>query len=208
MRIRAETLLIIAMSIFAGVGWVAVEIAHRQTQMPRTDVGLLPVLEPPPPPEIPDRPVTPSAWFEAVRNDCTPQDAVTAVRRSPPPQTEEGRIFEAACYALAGRVDDARRLVEGLPVPRRRWAAGIIFDAGHPTADAGDEVAAGPLMELVVEFWPDHYMALYHAGAGAHQMGDGKRASGYLTRFLEEYPIADGWRSRAEGMLERIRAGG
>lgn len=208
MRVRAETLLIIAMSIFAAVGWVAAEIANRQSHPLRPDVGPLPALEPPPPPTTPDRPVTASAWFEAVRDDCTPEGALPAVRRSPPPRTEEGRIYEAACHALAGGVDDARRLVEGLPVSRRRWAAGIIFDAGHPTADSGDEVAAGPLMELVVEFWPDHYMALYHAGAGAYQMGDGKRASGYLTRFLEEYPIADAWRSRAEAMLERIRAGG
>lgn len=208
MRVRAETLLIIAMSVFAGVGWVAAEIASRQSEPLRPDVGPLPALEPPPPPTTPDPPVTASAWFEAVRDDCTAEDASTVVLQSPPPRTEEGRIYEAACHALAGGVDDARRLVEGLPVSRRRWAAGIIFDAGHPAADAGDDLGAGPLMELVVEFWPDHYMALYHAGAAAYQLGDGKRASGYLTRFLEEYPIADAWRSRAEAMLERIRAGG
>lgn len=209
MRVRAETVLIIAMSIFAAVGWVALEIANRQSPPPRPDVGPLPALEPPPPPTTtPDRPQTASAWFEAVRGDCTPQGAQRVMLHSPPPQTEEGRMYEAACHALAGRIADARRIIADLPEGRRHRGAGVVFEAGHATADAGDDIAAGPLMEVVVEFWPDHYMALYHAGSAAYRVGDRKRASRHLTRFLEEYRVEDGWRTNALTMLERIEAGG
>lgn len=62
-------------------------------------------------------------------------------------------------------------------------------------------------MELVVEFWPNHYMALYHAGAAAFEMGDAKRAHGYLTRFLQHYSVEDGWRSNALSMLGSLRQG-
>ena len=80
----------------------------------------------------------------------------------------------------------------------------MVFDAGHPAADAGDEVAAGPLMELVVEFWPNHYMALYHAGAASFERGDYGLAEAYLERFLVEYATEDGWRSSAKSMLRTI----
>ncbi len=86
----------------------------------------------------------------------------------------------------------------------RHHAAGVVFNAGHPAADAGDEVAAGPLMELVVEYWPNHYMALYHAGAAAFERGDHEPAWDYLERFLVEYAVEDGWRSNAEEMLETM----
>jgi len=80
----------------------------------------------------------------------------------------------------------------------------VVFNAGHPAADAGDELAAGPLMELVVEFWPNHYMALYHAGAAAYQRGERQLAQGYLTRFLANYAVEDGWRSSAVSMLDDV----
>ena len=80
-------------------------------------------------------------------------------------------MHEAACYALAGRIASAREVILTLPEEMRYRAAGVVFEAGHPAADAGDDVAAGPLMELVVEFWPNHYMALYHAGAARFEQG-------------------------------------
>jgi cytochrome c-type biogenesis protein CcmH/NrfG len=79
-----------------------------------------------------------------------------------------------------------------------------VFDAVHPAADAGDETSAGPLMELVVEFWPNHYMALYHAGAAAFERGEHGPAWNYLERFLEEYQVEDGWRTNAQAMLETM----
>ena len=116
-------------------------------------------------------------------------------------------MHEAACYALAGRIDDARALIGRLPPDQRYRAAGVVFEAGHPAADAGDDVAAGPLMELVVEFWPNHYMALYHAGAARYELGAHAPAKDYLERFLTEYTPEDGWRSSAKAMLQAIEDG-
>ena len=113
-------------------------------------------------------------------------------------------MYKAACFALAGRIDRAREVIERLPPGVRYQAAGVVFEAGHPAADAGDDVAAGPLMELVVEFWPNHYMALYHAGAARFERGDYGGAEGYLKRFLEEYKLDDGWTGSARSMLDQI----
>ncbi len=80
----------------------------------------------------------------------------------------------------------------------------VVFEVGHPAADAGDDVGAGPLMELVVEFWPNHYMALCHAGDASFEVGDAPRARDYLERFLQEYKIEDGWWSNAHAILSEI----
>jgi tetratricopeptide (TPR) repeat protein len=139
-----------------------------------------------------------------VRRFCNPVEVETRLRMEPPPPTPEGTMHEAACYALAGRIDRARDAIERLPQDLRYRAAGVVFEAGHPAADAGDDVAAGPLMELVVEYWPNHYMALYHAGAARFELGDYAVAQPYLLRFMDEYSSEDGWRSSARGMLQTI----
>jgi tetratricopeptide (TPR) repeat protein len=113
-------------------------------------------------------------------------------------------MYKAACYALAGRTAHARETIQSLPPGLRYQAAGVVFDAGHPAADAGDDIAAGPLMELVVEYWPNHYMALYHAGAARFELGDHDLAKEYLERFLVEYRPDDMWSQRARSMLDRI----
>ena len=55
-----------------------------------------------------------------------------------------------------------------------------------------------------MEFWPNHYMALYHAGAARFEAGDAPRARDYLERFLQEYKIEDGWRGSARAMLSEM----
>ncbi len=147
---------------------------------------------------------SPQAWFASVRPYCNPVDVETRLRFSPPPATESGTMEKAACYALAGKIDQARASLMELPANERWRGAGVVFNAGHPAADAGDELAAGPLMELVVEFWPNHYMALYHAGAAAFERGEHDAAKGYLERFLVEYEPDDGWTASASSMLEEI----
>ena len=144
------------------------------------------------------------AWFAAVRPYCNAVEVETRLSWNPPPETERGTMNAAACYALSGRIDLARGMIESLPEARRYEAAGAVFSAGHPVADAGDELAAGPLMELVVEYWPNHYMALYHAGTAAYERGDHESAHRYLTRFLEEYAMEDGWRSNALRMIAAL----
>ena len=90
---------------------------------------------------------------------------------------------------------------------RSGWRpSAIVFDIGHPVADAGDDQSAGPIMELVVEFWPNHYMALYHAGASEFILGQPDLARQHLEAFLENYHENDGWRTNALEMLQKLGA--
>ena len=218
MRARPETFLIAAMAVFAAAGVAATLFMDAEPGFvvyPDPEYYEPVVIDPAtigPTPEqagAGQTAVTELAsateWFEQIRGYCNPVEVVTRVRWQPAPQTEDGLMFEAACFALAGKVDRARAAVMQLPADRRYHAAGVSFNVGHPAADGGDELAAGPLMELVVEFWPNHYMALYHAGAAAHERGDRLVARGYLERFLQEYAVEDGWRSSAQQMLEAGR---
>ena len=144
---------------------------------------------------------TAEAWFNEMRPFCNPVQVETQHRWSPSPAGMKGAAYSAACYALAGHVDTARDLILGLEGDDQWQAAGIVFNIGHPVADAGNDVAAGPIMELVVEFWPNHYMALYHAGASRYALGEPKVAAGYLERFLQHYSADDGWTRAAREML-------
>ncbi len=144
------------------------------------------------------------AWFQAAKPYCNSVEVETRLRFDPPPATTEGTAYSAACYALAGRIDEARELILGLEGDDRWRAAGIVFGVAHPVADAGDDLSAGPIMELVVEFWPNHYMALYHAGISRYQLGEHAAAREHLTKFLERYDRQDGWTRNAREVLSRI----
>jgi len=201
-RHRSEVLLITAISVFALIGAFAWSVMRAEKVVPAL-LGVNSVV----PDAVPETVAATGGveWFRGMRPYCNTIDVETRMRWNPAPTSVDGDTYRAACYALAGRTDRARDLIGGLP-PDHRWqAAGTVFEIGHPAADAGDELAAGPLMELVVEFWPNHYMALYHAGAAAFERGELEKAADYLTRFLAEYEVEDGWRSSARGMLERIQ---
>lgn len=195
-----ERLLIAALAAFALTGALAAVLTGVTDSGPAATSSVHPV------PRIVGSqvPEAADAWFQAVRPFCNPVEVETRLRGRPAPRTAHGDMYKAACYALAGRVDRAREVIEGLPESQRHLAAGVVFDAGHPAADAGDDIAAGPLMELVVDYWPNHYMALYHAGAARFQAGSHEAAQLYLERFLEEYSTDDGWRRSALSMLEQI----
>jgi tetratricopeptide (TPR) repeat protein len=194
-RDRPEVWLIVALGTFAATGYAALRLYGGQDSFRgEPAVG---VVQPEPSSHA-------SVWFESMRRYCNPVEVETRMRLEPPPASTEGTMHEAACYALAGRIDRAREAIERLRDGDKYLAAGVVFEAGHPAADAGDDIAAGPLMELVVEYWPNHYMALYHAGAARYELGDYALAEGYLKRFMVEYQPEDGWRSSARGMLEEI----
>lgn len=144
-------------------------------------------------------------WFQSIKPYCNTVEAEVALRNSPAPDGSQGIAYTAACLALAGRVDAARQAILSLPDSDRYHAAGIVFDVAHPIADAGDDRSAGPIMGLVVEFWPNHYMALYHAGMASYGLGSTELARKYLEDFLELYDQKDGWRSNAEDVLRRLR---
>jgi tetratricopeptide (TPR) repeat protein len=202
MRSRANVNLIRALVVFGLCGVAAVVLSVKAALqnatievVPPTTQGLT-------------RGTDAERWFATVKSSCNPVEVATRIRWTPAPETDEGTKYEAACWALAGRVEEARRLILELPQESRWEAAGVVFGAGHPAADAGDELAAGPLMELVVEFWPNHYQALYHAGAARFQRGEYAEAEPYLRDFLRYYEPNDAWRRNAEVMLNEMPGAG
>lgn len=143
-------------------------------------------------------------WFESVKPSCNALEVELRMRTAPPPSGWEGSGFEAACWAVAGRLDRARQVILELDEDQRGNAAGIVFGVGHPIADMGDDLSAGPIMQLVVEFQPWNYMALYHAGMSYYAIGRPAEARRHLSAFLDQYSLEDGWRRNAVEVLSRL----
>jgi hypothetical protein len=158
----------------------------------------------PPAPHVPVTAMSGPEWFQRMKPFCNPVEVETQARFVPPPPGFEGAAYGAGCFALAGKIDRARELIAALDADGRLRAANIVFDLAHPVADAGDDKSAGPIMALVVEFSPDNYMALYHAGASEFILGQPDLARRHLTRFLDLYRQNDGWHSNALDMLRRL----
>src|SRR3989442_156563 len=87
-------------------------------------------------------------WFAAIKPYCNAVEVDLVQRQHPAPSTLEGRGLSAACYALGGKIDLARGVIDRLAAPDRYQAAGIGFNVAHPVADAGDDRSSGPIMEL------------------------------------------------------------
>ncbi len=144
------------------------------------------------------------SWFRRAKPYCNAVEINVLQNREQPPATTQGAAYHAACFALAGKIDDARRIIDKLPQGERFKAAGVVFDIGHPVADAGDDKSAGPIMELVIDYWPNHYMALYHAGMAEYMLGQRDVARKNLTEFLQQYHENDGWRRNGIEVLKRL----
>ena len=154
----------------------------------------------------PSRAVTAAEWFRKVKPYCNAVEISVAVRSSPPPGGLEGAGYHAACLALAGRIDDARRAIDAVDASDRYRAAGIVFNVGHEIADAGDDRSAGPIMELVIDYWPNHYMALYHAAMAEYMLGRYAESRKNLEAFLQFYHQNDGWRANGVEVLGRLKS--
>jgi hypothetical protein len=148
-----------------------------------------------------------AGWFARMKPFCNAVEVEVRQQYTPAPPGAEGAGYSAACYALAGKIDRARRVIDQLDTRERPAAAGIVFAVGHPVADAGDDQSAGPIMRLVVEYQPDNYMALYHAGISEYILGHADLARTHLERFLEIYRAEDGWRANARTVLQRLSRG-
>ncbi len=146
------------------------------------------------------------AWWVRMKASCNTVEVELAQRMRPAPPSLEGQGYSAACWALAGKVDSARAVIDRLPQGDRYKAAGMVFDIAHPIADAGDDRSAGPIMELVVHYWPNHYMALYHAGMAEYAVGEHALARKNLTAFLSHYHQNDGWTRSARETLAKLGA--
>jgi hypothetical protein len=130
---------------------------------------------------------------------CTPLEVATYA-----PQLPDDR--HAICLAVAGHVDDARSMLAAMPRDERVRTVTQLFAIAHPIADAGDDRSAGPIMALVVELWPDNYMAVFHAGMAEYALGHDARAKNYLQRFQAMYVQHDIWWTRARDALDGIAA--
>jgi hypothetical protein len=165
-----------------------------------------PDTEPQAQPQVAPTPLPAGAagWFQSIKPFCNGVEVQVQLRHNPAPKTLEGAGYEAACYALAGRIDDARRIIDAVSEGERHQAVGIVFEVAHPVADAGDDKAAGPIMQMVVDYWPNHYMALYHAGMSEYILDQPDLARKHLESFLQYYSPDDGWRRNAIDVLGRI----
>lgn len=154
------------------------------------------------------RPVPPAeAWLTRMRPHCNAVEAVQTVLRQPPPEGADGAGAGAACLALGGKMDAARKRILALPEGERGRAAAVVFEAGHPVADMGDDVSAAPIMQLVLEFWPENFQALYHAGMSEYALGRPSQARPLLERFMALYHLEDGFTRAARRALQRIQYG-
>ncbi|HET7252061.1 MAG TPA: tetratricopeptide repeat protein [Gemmatimonadales bacterium] len=176
--------------MIAGIGYLAVCAVVAIRLQPRSEDPLS---------------STPDEWFAAMRPTCNAVEVAVSQRRHPAPNTVDGQGYSAACYALGGRIDSARAVINRLPRGDRAQAAGIVFNVGHPVADVGDDRSAGPIMELVLEYQPDQYMALYHAGMSEYALGQPGKARRHLQSFLSRYHENDGWTFNARSVLQRMR---
>jgi hypothetical protein len=143
-------------------------------------------------------------WFSQVKPFCNAVEVEVRQQQLPAPSGVEGAGYSAACYALAGKIERAQEVIDRLGEGERSQAAGIVFQIGHPVADAGDDQSAGPIMRLVVGYQPGNYMALYHAGMSEYILGQRDFARTHLERFLQLYSSEDGWRANARDVLGRM----
>ena len=190
--------------MIAGLGYLVVCAVVALRHEPQPPPAPAPAPAPPPTPAVASFGGAAAEWFAAIKPFCNAVEVEVMQERHPAPSTIEGQGYSAACYALGGHIDSARGVIDRLAQSDRAQAAGIVFNIGHPVADAGDDRSAGPIMELVLEYWPNQYMALYHAGMSEYALGQAKLAHQHLTSFLQYYHEDDGWTHNARDVLARL----
>ena len=192
---RSARLLLIGLAVF-GLSLVSLQFLSRQSSVETSS----------------SKNVTTSlspeeAWFKKMKPSCNTLEVVTAVQRNPYPPNAIGVGYGASCYALAGKLDLADKIIETLPPDVRIFAVQILFQIGHPVADSGDDESSGPIMDLVVKYWPENYMALYHAGMSAYILEKNQKAIDNLEAFLDIYRRDDSWTNKAKLAISNIEQG-
>ena len=142
-------------------------------------------------------PATAAAWWDdSGHAHCTPLEVEVFLR-----DANVGPAERAECYAIAGKIAQARGLLLAMTPANRDRAVSQLFVIARPVADAGDDASAGPIMLLVTELQPRNSMARYHAGMAEYWLGQDDIAHAQLTRFLELYSTHDVWRASAQNAL-------
>ena len=90
----------------------------------------------PPPPIDADMHLLKTNW-------CTPELVDTTIR-------DRSGWQKALCLVIAGKYDRAREELVAMPADERAVAVQVLFDDAKRIADKGDDVAAAPMLELVV----------------------------------------------------------
>ena len=198
---QQPSLLIIPITI-AGLIFVGISLITHQKNQPTTANHV--INHPTPTPVKTIKISREKEWFDKIKPKCNSVEVITAMHNSQHPKTPKGVGYAASCYALAGRIDLADAAIQKLPANLRVYAAAVVFNIGHPVADAGDDQSAGPIMDLVLRYWSDNYMALYHAGMSAYVLGEYSKAETHLQNFLRIYHRTDGWTNRAKLALTRM----
>jgi hypothetical protein len=158
-----------------------------------------------PPIAVAPAPATDAAtWFASVKPQCNALEVEVTLQQHPAPAGWEGAGYAATCLAMGGKTVRSREVMQRIAEDQRYAAAGIMFNVGHPIADAGDDRSAGPIMQMVAEFQPDNYMALYHAGMSYYATGNPDLARSHLEGFLRLYDVDDGWKTNAIRVLKQL----
>lgn len=144
---------------------------------------------------------------KTVKPHCNTLEVVTTIHSNPYPETPLGVGYGASCYALAGKLPLADQAIQSLPQGARVDAANVLFEIGHPVADRNDDESAGPIMDLVLKYWPDNYMAHYHAGMSAYVLAENAKAVAHLKEFIKIYQNEDNWRQTAILAIDNIGKG-
>ena len=189
---------------FAYIALCGAIVARKIVSSSGTEIPPVETNAPVPPPGPAYATTSGAQWFAAMKPFCNQVEVDVRERYSPPPNTSEGAGYAAACFALAGKIDRARQIIEGITPAERGGAANVLFSVAHPVADAGDDRASGPMMELVLAYWPNNYMALYHAGMSEYSLGQRMLAEKHLQAFLQIYTVADYFHENAEKALKTI----
>jgi hypothetical protein len=146
-----------------------------------------------------------AAWFARVRERCNSLQIRTMLAETPPPSSLDGAGFAAACASLAGDLRLARWHVARFPKDQHAHAVWPTFEIAHRMADKhpkNQQIAA--IMRLVIEFWPENYMALYHAGIAELAAGDTTRATKHLQGFLKIYTQHDAFSTAATAAVAEL----
>jgi hypothetical protein len=138
-------------------------------------------------------------WYQKHAASCNSLEVDVALRDATAMPADR-----ATCLAVAGRITQARAILDAMPPAQRDETVGAIFSIAHPIADAGDDRSAGPIMGLVVEYQPGNYMAVFHAGMAEFALGHDDVARKHLEHFLAIYQQRDLWRQRAETAITDI----
>jgi tetratricopeptide (TPR) repeat protein len=143
-------------------------------------------------------------WFNTIKPRCNAVEITVTMAQTSYLKTPTGIGYAASCYALAEKIDLADKVIQELPPHLRVDAVEVVFNVVYPIADAGDDLSAGKMMDLVLKYWSNNYMALYHAGMSAYVLEEYPKAQQHLQKFIRIYQTNDVWTNKAQLALNRI----